>query len=170
MREDALFEINVYRCSQEKHKLQTLRVKNRYDSSIKDLDNILYSTGEIYSYHYNEIIGVIVLQPFCSQVRGYLYLEKAQRRRYGIRKKNFVPPMGKCMELSIYKNWSSEQIYKELYEELLVVSKDIKREYNGACVDLEAFVNIGQYVNWKKLLTNKEVILHQENLCKYVRG
>ena len=158
MREDVLFEINVYRCSIEKHKLQTLRVISRYDDTVKKLDSILYSSGEIYTYYYNEVIGVIVLQPFCSQIRGYLYLEKAERRRYGIRKKNFIPPMGKCIELSIYENWSSEQIYKELYEELLVASKVIKREYNGACVDLEAFVNIGQYVDWKRLLINKGVI------------
>lgn len=170
MREDALFEINVYRCSQEKHTLQTLRVKNRYDTTVKDLDNILYGSGEIYAYHYNELIGVIVLQPFCSQIRGYLYLEKSQRRKYGIRKKNFIPPMGKCIELSVYNNWSSEQIYKELYEELLAFSKDVKREHNGACVDLEAFTNIGQYVDWRELLISKSVIiderLHPQTDCE----
>ena len=164
MRENALFEINVYRCTLEKHKLQTLRVKNRYDSTVKNLDSILYSSGEIYTYHYNELIGVMVLQPFCSQIRGYLYLENAKRRRYGIRKKNFIPPMGKCLELSICQSWSSEQIYKELYEDLLLVCKDIRREHNGACVDLEAFVNIGQYVDWRRLLTQKGVIADNKML------
>lgn len=159
MRENVLFEINVYRCSQEKHEVQTLKVRNKYDNTIKNIDSILHSSGEIYAYHYNELIGVIVLQPFCSQIRGYLYLEKSQRRRYGIRKKNFVPPMVKCMELSIYIDWSSEQIYKELYEMLLVVGKDLRKEHNGACLDLEAFVNVGQYVDWRRLLISKGVIV-----------
>ena len=158
MRENVLFEINVYRCTKEKHKEQTLKVKNRYDNTVKNIDSILYRTGEIYTYHYNELIGVIVLQPFCSQIRGYLYLEKAERRRYGIRKKKFIPPMGKYMELTIFRDWSSAQIYDELYEELLSICEDIKKEYNGAYVDLEAFTNIGQCVDWRKLLIDKDVI------------
>ena len=81
MRENVLFEINVYRCTKAKHKEQTLRVKNRYDKAGVNVEGILYETGEIYTYHYNELIGVLVLQPFCSQIRGYLYLEKAKRRR-----------------------------------------------------------------------------------------
>lgn len=164
MRDDVLFEINVYRCSLEKHKQQTLRVKNRYDNTIKNIDSILYSSGEIYTYHYNELIGVIVLQPFCSQIRGYLYLENAKRRRYGIRKKNFIPPMTKFIEFAISKSWSSEQIYNELYEELLYVSKDIKKEYNGAYVDLEAFVNIGQYIDWRRMLIDKNVITDKSKI------
>ena len=174
MRDNVLFEINVYRCTKAKHKEQTLRVKNRYDKAkhkeqtlrVKNrydkaevnVEGILYETGEIYTYHYNELIGVLVLQPFCSQIRGYLYLEKAKRRRYGIRKKKFVPPMSKYMELSIFENWTSEQIYEELCEELQFICKDLKKEYNGAYVDLEAFVNIGQYIDWRRMLIDKNVI------------
>jgi hypothetical protein len=164
MLDDYFFEIPIYRIDPGKYDIE---VNNWKESQIKmfsgdnEITPYLYQNyiyhleKKITQWRYNEIIGWICIYSMGNQYRGESYIINCKKIRRGIVKKVFQYN-GKEFELSI-DNESSEQIFELLLNCLEKLYKN-KRRY----VDLAAFKIIGKFVDWRKLLIEKNIFIREK--------
>jgi len=108
----------------------------------------LYRKAHGRPWRFNFIIGWIRIYILGSQIRGEIWLVKAQRIQPNTRRP--IKNDGKIFELHFSQNDSSATIFAELSEALARAqkSKELRKRY----LDTETFENIGPYVEWKKLI------------------
>lgn len=107
------------------------------------LNNVFGGTWE-----YNEIIGYIKLYFVGNQIRGeYFQIDKKRIRK--TRTKHFKWETDKLVpEISFYKNQTNEEIFMNICKYLNDCKKELKNRY----LDLDNFLKIGKYIDWKSLL------------------
>jgi len=116
------------------------------DSFARSEEDFLRRYG---GWRYTQAIGWIRLYILGTQIRGEIWIVTAKKISLFMNKKKFEH-YGKAFEISIYKNKSSIEIYNEINSILIVISKE--EPFKGHYIDLEAFRNIGPFINWHELL------------------
>lgn len=154
------FDIPVYRLSYEDYKNEVNKsIKGNYYYFFINKDgtkkNELITFESHYAksikYHdiwdYNEIIGYIKLYILGTQVRGKYYQHKSTRIRK-TRTKSFIFKTHKLTpEINIHNKTNSE-----IYILILDYLENCKLELKKRFIDIDNFRNIGQYVDWNKLI------------------
>lgn len=163
------FEIPVYRCSPEKYEeeLKAIyeEIVQHFQFICRDLPEYDYTQSvqrsferRYYGYEYNEVVGWIRLYIFGKQIRGIHHFETnledrnvyKKRLTRGIRKKRFGESE-KAFELTIDKEWESDEIFSELLQELERLNKT-ETPFPKRYFDLEQLKNAGPFINWRKLV------------------
>lgn len=169
--EKYFFEIPIYRCAPEKHSAEMDDLHEKTTRSFDNQEAILpdYDYSHLiqarflrqhYLYEYNETIGWIRLYIFGTQIRGRYYFESdpknpefyKKRIAKGIRKKRFID-CDKAFELSINRELKSDEIFRELVQELERLNKN-ESPFTKRYFDLQQLKNIGQFIEWRKLVNN----------------
>jgi hypothetical protein len=167
MNEPYYFEIPIYRCNDSTHIEEMKILKNKYKKvdfkeiapvSNQNLKNHIENIV-CYPWRYNEIIGYICLYIMGNQIRGNYYFITSKRIGKGIRKKRF-DNYGKAFEYSLTDNLSSDEIFKEIINQLKILNK-FDKKFKKRYLDLDAFKTIGEFVDWKNLVTKLNVFNNQ---------
>lgn len=152
MNDTIFFEIPIYRCTIEKHSEETQRnyqkfAKKCYQKSEEDMRDFFY-TNLWHPWKYNDVIGFLNLHILGSQLRAELW--KVDKKKYngGITLKPFKNN-GKSLELNIPKDLNSKQIFDFILKKL---EKLNKKEFKKRHLDLEAFIRVGEFIDWKDLI------------------
>lgn len=165
--ENYFFELPIYRCSKEKHDEEMEHLRRKINMEVPDVKGYEKENEETkkylfhrqsYNYNYNEVIGWLKLYVLGNQIRGEYHFEvdsndkrrTKKRINKGIRKKQFEY-FGKAFEHSFYKNESSGQIYSRIIEEIEYLMKN-ETPFKGRVIDNTKFMQIGKFVDWKRLL------------------
>jgi hypothetical protein len=99
-------------------------------------------------WKFNQAVGWVRLYKLGSQLRGELWYMNAKRAGRQLTKKQFSSH-GKAFELHVYPEDTSETIYKAVLGDLHSFVKSFRRK---VVLDLEAFEQLGPYVNWRALM------------------
>ncbi len=99
---------------------------------------------------FNQAVGWVRLYKLGSQIRGELWYMNAKRAGRQLTKKHFSS-QGKAFELHVYPEDTSEVIYKAVLADLQSFAKAFRRK---VVLDLEAFEQLGPYVNWRVLMND----------------
>jgi hypothetical protein len=101
-------------------------------------------------WNFNQAIGWIRLYAAGSHVGGHLWWVDAKRPQRNMRNKMFrLMTPSNILPTFFTPAHSSDEIYRETLKAI----KNLSREsLKGRYVDLEAFENIGPFVNWQELL------------------
>lgn len=158
MIEPHFFEIPIYRCDIDTHTSEMEAMKKKYvnpdweETAPESYQNMIYyfERDKWYPWRYNEVIGWICLYIFGNQVRGDLWFEDSKRIGKGVRKKKFIY-YGKAFEVSIYKDWTSEQIFNKIIDQLEALKRS-DTTFKKRHIDVKAFKIIGEFVDWKALV------------------
>ncbi|GAB5493097.1 MAG: hypothetical protein Phog2KO_33120 [Phototrophicaceae bacterium] len=100
-------------------------------------------------WEYSQIIGVIKLYILGTSIRGETWFVDAKRVTRTMKKKSFYH-YGKTFELSVFNQIPSNEIYDAICLELKEASNE--EPFRNRYIDLEAFNNIGKFVNWHEIL------------------
>ena len=113
------------------------------------LIKIFRNTGKniIFSWRYNEVVAWVRLFVYGTQLCGeYRWVKAKHIVRKGKREFQY---QGKAFELHIESDFSSQQIFNKLCRALQNLSKE--RPFKGRYIDLELLLNIGPFINWRRL-------------------
>lgn len=99
-------------------------------------------------WRFNQAIGWVRLYKWGSQLRGELWQMNAKRAGRQLTKKQFSSH-GKAFELHVYPEDTSESVYRAVHGQLKAFAKSFPRKI---VLDLEAFEQLGPYVNWRALM------------------
>ena len=101
-------------------------------------------------WRYTQAIGWIRLFVLGRQMRGEYWFVNSKRINREINKRKFEY-CGKAFELAFFPG---EDTSTEIFQQTLNAINRLKAEkpFKGRYIDLEAFENIGKYVNWRKIL------------------
>lgn len=160
MKKKYFFDIPIYRLSIHEYKNECDKnIKNGYNCFFINKDGIkkneLITFDNYYKkairhydiWEYNEIIGYIRLYIQGNQIRGEYYQHKSTRIRK-TRIKSFIFKTHKLSpEISIYNKTNFE-----IYILILDYLENCKLELKKRFIDISNFKNIGQYVDWNKLI------------------
>jgi hypothetical protein len=159
-----IFDIAVYRCTESKYNA-------RMDESIaRQIAPIRASTGvprenvqQIYRYledhlrekyggpwPLNQIIGCLRLYAEPSHVVGQLWWVHGKRFRSNTRKVFYQTTQNDILGTYFRPEDDSARIFSETLARIADLVKDGR--FKGRYVDLEAFRNIGSFLNWRDLL------------------
>lgn len=101
-------------------------------------------------WQFTQVVGWIRLFPLARQVRGEYWFVNAKRIDIHMNRRNFEY-FGKAFELSYFTG-------KETSLDIFHQTKDAidglkgERPFKGRYIDIETFVNIGPFVNWRELI------------------
>ena len=165
-----IFEIPVYRRSPDEYWLETERLRDRYVSNVKSLhvdtgfwqrlsadkrnEEIAIWTASFNQsddgkpWKYNDIVGYITLIAGLNQIKGEYWFVDAKRLRRDLKRKVFTY-RDKVIEVWIDPQDSSKATFEMIRESILEVAK--RKRFKDRHIDLEAFDNIGPYVDWGSL-------------------
>ncbi len=152
MKDSIFFEIPIYRCSREKYskevEIDYQKFADKcYKLEEKDMKDFYYKT--IWNpWKYNDIIGYLNLYILGNQFRADLWKVEKERYYKGITKKQFKY-FDKSLQVSIPRDLSSEEILEFIKTKLVDLNK---KEFKNRYFDLEAFIAIADFVNWKELV------------------
>jgi len=160
MSEKYFFDIPIYRCPIEKHTGEMEKEKQRLlDLGVQNGNEIPESYASDvkryfhnwvwYPWRYNEIIGWIRLYVLKQQIRGEYWFIRAKLIRKNSRRKG-IYHSGKAFECDFHPDQPAAKIYEEICCELERLSNE--EPFKGRYLDLEAFHNIGPFVNWRQLM------------------
>ncbi len=102
-------------------------------------------------WRYNEIIGYIRLHILGTQIRGE-YFQHKSKRIVKTRRKSFIYKTHKLVSETNIMNQTNDGIYNSILKYLKRCEQELKKRY----IDIDSFKNIGQYVNWNKLLQDNK--------------
>jgi len=157
------FDIPVYRCAVDKHTKEMEIEKRNLVKIFEDSDftqegiRLSYSNLENhfdrnlwYSWRFNEIIGWIRLFVCGTQLRGELWWVSS--KRIIKRGKKEFRWYGKAFESQRIERENSNKIFEILYRCLNQLINE--RPCKGRYIDLDLFLTLGPYINWRKLIDN----------------
>lgn len=167
------YDIPVYRLSSEKYyeELKAYKNKHLHDGRNEDDKKLKEQFYEKYpekkanfeehifknfggQWEYNEIIGYIKLYSVGNQIRGE-YFQIDKKRITKTRKKVFEWKCDKLVpEISFYRSETNEEIFNNICKYL----NDCEKELNNRYIDLDNFLKIGKYLDWKKLLNFQDIV------------
>lgn len=158
------FDVPVYRLSEQEYNIeQKNHCKKLYEQIHTRIDGTkrnplltyekYYEQSSIFRdmWRYNEIIGYIRLHILSSQIRGEYFQHKSTRIRK-TRTKSFTYKTHKLASEMNIMNQNNDEIYNSILNYLLRCEKELKKR----CIDIESFKNIGQYVDWNKLIKDND--------------
>lgn len=158
------FDVAVYRLSDQEYDIeQKNHSKKLFEQMHTRIDgskrNTLVTYEKYYEkssiYHdmwrYNEIIGYIRLHSLGTQIRGEFFQHKS-KRIVKTRKKSFIYITHKLVSETNIMNQTNDEIYNSILKYLERCEKELEKRY----IDIESFKNIGQYVNWNKLIDDNK--------------
>lgn len=157
--EKYFFEIAVYKSKEDVYNSEMERERQEYLSKLmasRDEAPDSYAFAEKwfdeknwYPWRYNQIIGWLRLYILGTQVRAEYFFIDAKRITRRIKDKKFLW-CGKAFELNFDLPNSSSTIYSGICKALKGLSK--KHPFKKGYIDLEAFYQIGPFVNWRTLI------------------
>ncbi|MEK4006399.1 hypothetical protein [Paenibacillus sp. FSL H3-0333] len=145
-----IFEIPVYRISRSAFKKETDTIIDKviWDKEIGDgCKRELYKIYK-YPYLYNEVTGWIRVFIDSIQIRGEYYFIQSRNVRRGFKKDYRY--VGKAFEMGVFKDEDSPEIYSNVLKRLKSLASE--PPFTRRVIDLESFENLGQYINWRKLI------------------
>ncbi|WP_027375705.1 hypothetical protein [Kaistella palustris] len=156
MTEPLIFEIPIYRCSNEKHSKEISTLRNNFYSQFAGLQQGLpfeyykffIDDNFCYSWKYNEIVGYLNLYFLGNQFRIEYWFIKNERINKGIRKKKFIY-LGKLSEKNIPTTYSSSEIHNQVLDEYRKLAN--YQKFRKRYIDLSQLLNIGKFIDWKNL-------------------
>lgn len=173
--EKYFFEIPVYRCSPQKFERETAtlilntRLKFKTHKGIFTNEEIELKIAQsierqYYCYEFNEVIGWIRLYVLGSQLRGRYYYESSpsnpvehkKKITRGIRKKRFTCSEGDILQLSIFKDSPSKDIFLALIDELGRLN-DRDPDFKSRYIDLTQLRNVGTLIDWSGVMKQLNV-------------
>ncbi len=101
------------------------------------------------TWQYNQVVGWIRLYVLGDQIRGEYWFVDAKQIRPNLTKKRYIWN-GKAFELILFPNSSSVEIYQEVDAALQQLYQE--EPFRGRFIDLTSFHNLGQFINWRKLV------------------
>ncbi|MEK7553122.1 MAG: hypothetical protein AAB504_00300 [Patescibacteria group bacterium] len=152
------FDIPVFRCEidkwifeRENRKIKLAQNITGIGNKITEQDSLSFKRQyslEFPSYYYGETVGMIRLYAINQQIRGELFFVK-QRISKNLKSKNWVYN-GKIFELWI----SSTYTNKIIFEKILKILQDENQKglLKNRFINLEAFHNSGNYINYLNLV------------------
>lgn len=162
MKENWFFEIPIYRYTPEKFSQECEKKMQRHKEWLYETSAIpqanapkVYRLAEerIRAEHghwqYNQIVGWLRLLAMRSQLQGEYYFVDAKRITKNVGSKQMVW-QGKAFEVHIDPEQSSADIFDELCEALNHLQKE--KPFKGHFLNMELFLNIGPYVDWRALI------------------
>jgi hypothetical protein len=163
-----LFEIPVYRSSfddyakemEDEKTEEVRRAAEGYDRNLLNLHPsaslreahlkraaAFFNAHRWYGWHYNDAIGWIRLKGNWDVIKADYYFAGAKRIVRRAKRRTFEW-RGKILELWLPPEASSANIYENLLHELQQLRR--KAPFKGRYVDLEAFQNIGPFIDWRR--------------------
>jgi hypothetical protein len=155
-----IFDIPIYRCSLEQHKLELEREKEKFVSiatgdspemeRLRKNLSILYDDTKWYMWKYNEIIGWINLHSVGHLIKGDIYLTDKSKKITRRGKKTFINSRI-AFDIPIYGRDTSEVIFSKVLERLRSLPKtyqSLRKRY----IDLTKFENAGRFIDWYSLV------------------
>lgn len=118
---------------------------DQFDRNMKDSFNKRYG-----GWQFTQVVGWIRLFSLRGQIRGEYWLVDAERIDIHMSKRNFEY-CGKAFELTYFTDKeTSIDIFRQIRKRLEELRQEnpFKRRY----IDLESFINIGAFVNWRELI------------------
>ncbi|MBA4366720.1 MAG: hypothetical protein C0403_03685 [Desulfobacterium sp.] len=155
-----LFDIPIYWCKQEPFyktygkKLNTFLKKFEKNSDYPLAEQLRMSLTDsfwrryISPWRFNQIVGYVRLFKTGRQLRGELWFVSAKRMGTSMKHKHFSD-IGKAFELSVYKDETSEKIFRNVLKQLKNIKKGNGKKY---LLDIETFENMGRFVDWQSLM------------------
>jgi hypothetical protein len=159
----SFFEIPVYRCSLNVYLTELKKNRQNYLQYINTISGVpreeapeSYATAEYWfeqkhvtPWHYNQALGWLRLDKDHSSIKAEYYFVSANKVSKRLKHKRFFWE-GKAFELHPVPRDSSSTIF----ESVLNAIKDLQKEqrFKNRYIDLEAFRNLGPFVNWRALL------------------
>jgi hypothetical protein len=109
-----------------------------------------YFESKYGGWQFTQVVGWIRLFPLVRQMRGEYWFVSAKRIDTHINRKNFEY-YGKAFELSYFTGKESSL---DIFHQTKEIIDRLKREkpFKGRYIDMETFVNIGPFVNWRELI------------------
>ena len=159
---DTVFEIPVYSCSQSEFNSRITRQVDRLMATVPNRRNDIWEEQrndelkrQLRSVRFNEIVGYIEVYLFGSQLRADLWFSDKSRIIPGSRSKGILTRRGKLLEKHFqpHKMMTSEEIFAEFrrsLERAVRKNRILRRRY----VDFKAFDRCGEFVDWKKMITD----------------
>lgn len=151
MRKDIqIIEIPVYRITRIAFRKETDRLVNSAVGDIDVSEDIRQSIRNNYNYPYlyNEVVGWIRVFVDSIQIRGEYYFIRTKKVRRGFKKDYKFG--GKAFEMATFKSQDSNEIYVSVLKKLKTLA--LERPFTRRAIDLESFQNIGQYLDWRRLI------------------
>lgn len=159
-----LFEIPVYRVSKERFydekekRMAQSSTTEKTEEEYKDYRDWLlrYHSWFKWNWRYNQIVGYILICLDRKGVRYYLATPMQKRISYLSQPRLMLSP-STVGSRYITKNISSQDVYVKILEDLKLLQKTdsfLKRRF----LDLEAFTNVGQYVDWIGLINDDKLV------------
>ncbi|MNW47834.1 hypothetical protein D3C74_251780 [compost metagenome] len=151
MRKDIqIIEIPVYRITRSAFRKETDRLVNSAVGDIDVSEDIRQSIRNNYNYPYlyNEVVGWIRVFVDSIQIRGEYYFIRTKKVRRGFKKDYRFG--GKAFEMATFKSQDSNEIYVSVLKKLKTLA--LERPFTRRVIDLESFQNIGQYLDWRRLI------------------
>jgi hypothetical protein len=153
MFDQAIIEIPIYRCSEEKHYSQCEKDIEKKIASIRHpignkVRQYLYEHYKT-PWNYNEVIRWLVIYRQGNDLVGEEWYDQHERI-YRNRKRNFRLNTPSAIRVRVYPEDSSEDIYRKLLREISEYGKQpkLKKRY----IDISKLKNIGPFVNWRALM------------------
>ena len=159
-----LFEIGIYSCNPDRffterkeHLQKHLEwITHQFGGITREQAPETFTSAETYfikkygGWRYTQAIGWIRLFVLGRQIRGEIWVVNAKRIDRKMNKRKFQH-YGKAFELSFFPGEdSSTDIYNQVCNALDRITKE--RPFKGRYIDLEAFHNIGPFINWRGLV------------------
>lgn len=154
MIEKYFFEIPIFRLTRESFKKEHERRINELakylargkEPTDRDVDNATMWLDH-QSYRYSEMVGMIRLYGLGNQFRGEYFFLSNKRIRYNLKNKKWAY-FGKLFEFTVYEDEKNKDIFNRILKKL----KDSEVKFKGRFIDTQSFLNIGECINYKKLL------------------
>jgi hypothetical protein len=101
-------------------------------------------------WQFTQVVGWIRLFPLRWQLRGEYWFVNAERIDIHMNRKKFEY-FGKAFELTCFTGQeSSIDIFREIKEGIEKLKDE--KPFKGRFIDMEPFINIGTFVDWRKLI------------------
>ncbi len=154
-----IFEINVYSCSSDEfyakrtkklnEEIQKIELKGGSMPNKQKMLFTKYFQEKYGQWRYSQVIGVIRLYILGTSIRGETWFVEAKKITRTMKKKSFYH-YGKSFEISISNQMPSNEIYNSICLEIKHISSE--EPFRNRFIDLEAFNNIGKFVDWREIL------------------
>lgn len=118
---------------------------DEFDRNMKNSFNRRYG-----GWQFTQVVGWIRLFPLRKQMRGEYWFVDANRIDVHMNKRNFEY-CGKAFELTYF---TGEETSIEIFCQIKRRLEELKNEnpFKRRYVDMETFINIGAFVNWRGLI------------------
>jgi hypothetical protein len=159
MRDSKLFEIAVYRCTQDRREKEMQKKKENYIKKIFcNIEKNPYTFKNVinhfdrniwFPWRYNEVFAWLCLYQFGTQIRADCYIKENILKRTNQKPKKYEY-LDMVFEVHTSPSDSSEQIFHKIRNELKSFKK--RWPFKKRFIDLEVFDCIGPHINWHDLI------------------